>query len=353
MHIYLSSGYLDMEKIINLPYTFILVVMARGTGKTYGALKEMKEIATPENQFILMRRSQDETDMLRTPDFMPYNKLNKDFGWSVGLTTINRHMSAINSEMVKNDKDVLVPSENSFVMGYMIALTAMGKIRGLDNPNIKYVVFDEFIPEEHFKKIKNEGGAILNAYETINRNRELEGLPPLKFIAMANSNQMKNPLFKELGLISVAEKMKNKKIETYFNKERSLALIIPQASPISAQKEETALYRLTGKTSNVARMALKNEFSFDDIGRVGSKNLTEYKPVVTVGELTLYEHKSSFEYYCTTKKMGSCETFTASDSDLLRFGRFYHFIWDAYIDNNIVFENYACQATFEYYCTGK
>ena len=37
------------------------------------------------------------------------------------------------------------------------------------------IIFAEFIPEAHERLIKNEAAALFNFYETINRNRELDG----------------------------------------------------------------------------------------------------------------------------------------------------------------------------------
>ena len=41
MNVYLPNGYADMGKIMSLPYPLIFVIGGRGTGKTYGACKEL------------------------------------------------------------------------------------------------------------------------------------------------------------------------------------------------------------------------------------------------------------------------------------------------------------------------
>ena len=68
-------------------------------------------------------------------------------------------------------------------------------------------IFDEFIPERHERPIKNEGAAFLNAYETMNRNRELQGYKPIQTLCLANANDLGNPIFMELGLVSRAMRM--------------------------------------------------------------------------------------------------------------------------------------------------
>ena len=42
-NLFLDNGYLNMQEIIETPYTFIILVTGRGTGKTYGTLKYMVE----------------------------------------------------------------------------------------------------------------------------------------------------------------------------------------------------------------------------------------------------------------------------------------------------------------------
>jgi hypothetical protein len=45
--LYLDNGYVNMDYLMDLPYPFIIVCGARGTGKTYGALKKVKEENIP------------------------------------------------------------------------------------------------------------------------------------------------------------------------------------------------------------------------------------------------------------------------------------------------------------------
>ena len=80
MGIYLNNGYLDIEKILsyNMPFTWI--VGGRATGKTYGALKYAYESHT---RFILMRRTQAQTDLINKPEFNPYKAINQDLGTDI------------------------------------------------------------------------------------------------------------------------------------------------------------------------------------------------------------------------------------------------------------------------------
>lgn len=61
--------------------------------------------------------------------------------------------------------------------GIGMTLPSIANIRGFNGSQFEDVVFDEFIPERIVIKRKAEGDALLNAYVTINGNRELEGKP--------------------------------------------------------------------------------------------------------------------------------------------------------------------------------
>ena len=76
MSFYLDSGYVDINKIMNLPYPFIFVLGGRGTGKTYGVCKYLLE--HPEDKFMYLRRMQQEADAISNPDFSPFQPVIND-----------------------------------------------------------------------------------------------------------------------------------------------------------------------------------------------------------------------------------------------------------------------------------
>ena len=180
--------------------------------------------------------------------------------------------------------------------------------------------------------------------------RELKGEKPLQVLCLANANDLANPIFLELGLVRKAEQMRRKGQENSIDKERGVGLFILDKSPISAQKRNTALYKLS-RGSEFSRMSLENDFANEDIGRIKTQPLGEFRPVVTVGEITVYKHKSRGEYYVSTHKAGSCAEFGSGDTDKNRFRRAYGWIWQEYMKNNIIFEEYLCEVLLNrYFC---
>lgn len=336
MNIYQNSGYIDIRAILaqGLPFNFI--VGGRATGKTYTSLETVKADGI---KFIYMRRTQSQADMINKPEFSPFKSLNNDHGWTIGSATLSKYNAGFYETQETEDggrQCVGAP------IGYTCALSTISNMRGFDASDVRLLIYDEFIPEKHERPIKNEGAAFLNAYETINRNRELQGRPPLQVLCLANANDLANPIFMELGMVRKAEQMRRKGQEVSIDKQRGVGLFILDKSPISAQKQNTALYRLA-QNSEFSRMSLENDFANEEIGRIKPQPLREYTPIVTVGEITIYRHKSRREYYVSTHKSGSCPEFGIGDTDKNRFRRAYYWVWQEYMNNNIVFEEYLCE----------
>lgn len=343
MKLYDSQGWLNMPGVFENEYTFNIIIGARGIGKTFGALKYVKTMNVP---FIFTRRTQQQIDLLKQPAFNPYAALNREYGWNIAVRPIGgRNFGFYETERSADSDEYQISGPP---IGIAAALSTFSNMRGFDASWVKAWIFDEFIGEAHERPIKNEGEAILNMYESINRNRELSGDQPLKFIAMANSEYVYNPLLAVLGLAERAARMQQKGVEQYFDKERSIALFIPKQSPVSLKKAETALYKLS-RHSNFNKMALGNEFNEVDWTQVRPSPLINYMPVVRVGELTVYRHKSSEDFYITTHFSGECPSYTAGSADLKRFKTKYFWLWNKYMYSKVYFESFILQEIFENY----
>ena len=278
MSLFLDNGFVNMPRLFASRLPFIFVVGGRGTGKTYGALEYVRKQALDGKKFIYMRRTQDQVDKISQDDFSPFKSIDELTGT---ITTVQKMAG-------KTFSFIDAPSDKT--MGYCFALSTFAKMRGFDASDVSTLVFDEFIPEKHERAIKNEAEAFFNAVETINRNRELTGGEPLQCVLLSNANNMGNPLFLELGLVSRATKMLGKGVDTYRDEKRGLMLVIIQNSPISEAKKQTALYKLTAGSS-FQKMAIDNDFD-EQCSNLRHAPLKELRPLVGVGEITIYTHKS-------------------------------------------------------------
>lgn len=343
MSIYLESGFLDYPKIINMHYPLTIIYGGRGTGKTYGALKY--QIVNQDNEpFFYMRRTGQQLKAIKKPELNPFDPINTDYRRNIMLKSTDDFIRILDDD--KEDPD----TGDALMVGYAVALSTFANLRGFGAAWVKRIIYDEFIPEKHEKKIKYEADALWNAWETVNRNRELLGVDPVQLVLLSNSNELANPIFMSLGIVEIARKLRSSGRNIYQDRQRGLLLVDMYDSPISRQKSDTAIYRAVGTGSEFGRMALQNEFAFDDISPdIRSRKLAAYAPVVRIGEITIYKHKSDKLWYVTTHYSGAPEIYTSGETDKKRFIRKYWMIWNRYLDGCVEFETYTCQALFEGY----
>ena len=342
MKLYDSNGYVNISEVLKHEAIFIFIYGGRGTGKTYGALKEMIE---GKHHFIYMRRLAAQTDIVKKESMQPYKTLNDDMGWSIQPFPINKYISAF-YESDTNDDGKVIPVGDQH--GLLTSLSTFSNLRGVDGSEIDTIILDEFIPELNERPIKGEADALFNAYETINRNRELKGQDPVKLLCLANSNRIDNPLFMELKLVRKAEKIRQEGKEYLYDPKKKMLLIDLYKSQISEAKSDTALYQLT-KGTEFYEMAIRNSFINEERGRIETRPIKEYRPMVSIGEITIYKHKSRREYYVTTFRSGSPDSYTTGEKDRERFRKKYLFLWQCYMRREVVFEEYMSEILFDKY----
>lgn len=333
MNLYEENGYLAMNKIIEMKNPFIFIVGGRGIGKTYGAVKYVIE---HDIKFMLSRRTQKQADIISVPEMSPLKSPCDDLGVKFTCTPIIDNCSGIYIENSIGEISL---------RGYTTALSTISSIRGFDSSDVKLWLYDEFIPERHERALKLEGEGFLNAYETINRNRELNGEQPLKCVCMSNSNDIGSPIFETLGLMEVIEKMERKQQEIYINNERGIIIILPRHSPISDRKKNTALYKAVSADSRFAQMSIGNAFEIESC--INSRPLNEYKLIVSIGTMHIYKHKFDRWYYVSDHKAGTAPVYSVDRTSIIQFRTAYRNLQAAYLTDTIEFENIRLKRNFE------
>lgn len=347
MNLYTPDGWLDIDGILSCGQPFIFVVGGRGTGKTYGALKRARERSIIEGRrFMLLRRLQSQVDLVNKPEYSPFKSIDRDHNYLTASRPLSKYTAGFYEADRGEDGN---PIPKGPCIGYTAALSTISNMRGFDASDVDLIVYDEFIPESHERPLKDEAAALFNAYETVNRNRELNGRPPAQLLCLANANDLGNPVFLSLGLVNRAEQMRSKGREVWIDVKRGICLIILQKSPIGNKKRNTALYRLTGGTE-FSEMALDNSFSGEERSRVHNMPLKEFNPIVQVGEICIYRHKSEGGlYYVSTHTTGSPPSYGAGPVDLQRFRTGFQWLYQQYMLRHIVFEQYSCEILFKKY----
>lgn len=328
MRLFDDNGYTEIMGYIDTGLPFIYCWGPRGTGKTYSAIKGIIERGL---RFFYVRRTETQLKTVGSPELSPFKKLEADMKWEIP----QRRLA----------ENILGFYKDDGLIGYGAALSTFSKIRGFDASDVDIILYDEFIPEKHEPK-RNLGRAFFNLYESINRNRELEGRPPVIALCLGNSEDIGNDLFMEANLINIAQKMQLKRIPYIKIPERHILMVNVIDSPISQKKKKTVLYEMLGE-SDFSKMAIENEFTDDSIAKIKSKNLREYSPLVRVAGCTIYKHKSNNKYYSSEHNSGSPEEYTTAAADIEKFRRKYYYLWNAYLNRNIEFESKLCSLLFE------
>lgn len=331
MKIYDEQGWFNAEAIINSVSIFSIVIGGRGTGKTYSTLKYLVEHNV---KFILMRRSQAQLDLLNKNEFSPFRSICNDSDYDIVSKPISKYNSAFYFE---KDGDIV-----SEALGYTMALSTVSNLRGFDASDVEVVVFDEFIAEKHERVIRNEFEALCNAYETINRNRELLGRKAVKLIMLSNSNSLQSDILQGLCVIDKLVQMNAKGQEYSYDSSRALDLILLDNSAISDAKKNTALYKLT-KDTRFYSMSIDNDYAYDDFSCVVTQNLKEYKAMFNIDCLTVYRHKTEKRWYVSKHLTGTAKTYSEANQVLLTYPQ----LKLMFVLQHIFFESFECKSRFQ------
>lgn len=333
MGIYGKDGWLDIDGLARNP--FMLLIGSRRIGKTYGVLRKM---LVENRKFIYMRRTGAEIEFSasdRTSPFAPYAP-----SYIIGAekdTTYTYRFGDIDPDAekrtIENDR------------GIMLSLYSVAKIRGFDGSPYTDIVYDEFIPERHVNKMRGEGEALLNAYETINGNRELFGSPPVTLWLLANSNNLDSPVLEALGIRQKIESMIARGQEYSILPDRGITIVCASHSPISDKKSKTALYSAVPE-GRFTEMSLHNRFSFNDFSAIGSRNLKQFTPRAAIGDYAVFDSKGSSEIYCAKVRVSIPDRYDNTTAGKTAFRIANSDLYFAYLYGSLVFDNYTTKTFF-------
>lgn len=335
MGLFLNNGYVNIEYCLGFNCPFVFVIGGRGTGKTFTSQKTCIE----RNQlYMLMRRTQAQTDLISKAEFSPVNPVLEYMGRIPVIETASKYNGVIYSKESPDD-------EFKILHGYTAALSTFSNLRGFDGSAIDVLIFDEFIPERHERCIKNEADAFFNVYETINRNRELNGNKPLTALFLANSNSLASPILSALNLVKTIERMQNRGQQEYINTDLGVAIFLLYNSPISNAKTETALYKATHGT-DFYKMSLDNSFAYDDMTDVRSIPLNSgWKLFASLGNIYLY-FKNDLWYFSKHSAGVAAKQYDFTEIGIRKFVHDYPGSYQRIINHKIIYEDFSIKSTF-------
>ena len=279
------------------PFTFI--VGGRGIGKTYSGIDTC--ITQYRTKFLYLRNTREQLQECCGAFGNPFKKWATDHHRDIIMEMERRH--AIVNEYTGTGDEIEKHS-----IGYAANLSTFENLRGIDLSNVELCLFDEFIEDRTltFDQFK----AILHLYETINRNRELEGRPPLIIVFLSNAQRLGNPILRGFNLIPVIEDMQKRGQKSFAN--GSIRIELP-FSEVSEEKRNTALYKATQGTS-FSSEALDNNFINDSFTGVKKVNILEYTPLFSIDDIYIYRHKSDGTYYACSIAAPNIKHFKSIDN---------------------------------------
>ena len=272
----------------NYPMQFF--IGARGDGKTYGALDGARlNYLDSGNKFIFSRLTIKEQKQITAKSTSakgnPFKKINK-----IAILGNGDDLISSITEFEISEKNKLVQTGKEY--GYACSLVDICDVRGMDFDDVTDWIIDDFIPEKHKRLPKGLGDALLNGYETINRDREDDGREALRVWGLANANDIYNPIFKELGLVSVCEKAIREGRSDVYLKDRGIAIhLLGDSKELVECRKKRAITKIS-KGTQFSEMAFENEFAYNDFSCVRKMALKGFRPFV---ELT-YKRKKIYIY---------------------------------------------------------
>lgn len=274
-----NINWYNIKSTENKHQPFNFIIGGRGIGKTYSCIDYC--VDEHSGHFLYLRNTKEQIEESAGKSFEtsfgnPFKKWSNDHGRRIFLTIEKKHA------IIKEDDNII---------GYGAPLSTFENLRGVDLSGIDVIIFDEFI--ENRTLTFDQFRSFMSMYETINRNREIEGKPAVRVFLLSNAQRLSNPILRGLNLIGLIESMKRNNQKSYTNYPIHIELPF---SDVAEAKKNTALYA-AAKDTEYYKEAIENQFANDSFTGVGKKNLTEYVPLHAIDDLFIYKHKSNGRFY--------------------------------------------------------
>lgn len=326
--LYAAGGYyIDLPAVLALGYKYTIIVSMRGGGKTYGALKYCTEHEEP---FMYFRRNLKSLKMCASPAFHIFRPLNAAEGRDV-------------KARFDNSLEIGYFSENDTLVGYAVNLSTFAGIRSIGSASalgVKWLIFDEFIPQPDEIKRYDLFEAWRQAEETLVRNEAITGEEPRRLL-MANADTIRGDIVRGYKIGDAYMKMQEEGIEAAAVSDYML-LVRPGCAELAEAKQHTALYEVSDDNG----VMLRNEFLIEDRQKIGKRALSEYVARCSYSGICVYKHKTRPEYYISLTASGKPKTYGEGAAEHRRFIRDNTAVWKAYMRDRIYYESVQAQTLF-------
>lgn len=334
-----------VDKYAERGINFYYFCGGRGIGKTYSCLDYCYKLGTHQRcidytieneKFIYLRRSKVQAETCGLISSSPFKVYNKNNGLQITPT--------FNSQLGYGD--FFLDREKTTHIGYICALSTFQNLRGIDFSDVTFILYDECISEDNSKaQFKNEGRTLLNLYETVNRNRIIEGRPECILVLLSNPIDLSSDLLAQLEFTKILSNMIIKNQQRYTDYDRSLHIEKLVDHAISKEKAQGALYKFAPQ--DFTDQSLTGDFTDNDFSLVNkSIRLDEYLPYINCEICCVYKHKNKEFYYISSSLQTAKYNFTALEREQVR--ELFYFKYKLIVLNRVIaYETYQVKYVFE------
>lgn len=325
----------DLEKYPEALY--YVIWSGRGAGKTYSALRH---VIMTGRKFVYLKRTIEDVNFISKSDgtgsdVSPFKPLNRDLGWKIEIRPVKGKKGFCECWDAEQEK----------VVGFVLAVTAIHKVKGFDLSECDVIIYDEFIPQISESRInQKEADILLELQATVTRDRVVRGLPEVQVWLLANATNAVSPITEGMLLTDDIVEMSQKGIEYRFLEDRFILLHnVPHS--VSMNKESKMFSAM--RDTPWARMAFDNEFSYNDFSKVGKSSLKGCiclcKILYGSRKFFLYQNEKGVYIMTSSGSQHYLDEYNLSeDGDRMRF--FYDHIRElkeAISEKRAVFESYS------------
>jgi hypothetical protein len=287
--------YYDYGPILSHNGTYNFLVGGRGLGKTYGAKKRaIKRFLSHGEMWIYLRRYKEELVPVRETLFADIGHEFPDWDMRVNGSTLE---VAPASDRDKQKRDWRT-------MGYLIPLSVAQKYKSVAYPQVKTIIFDEFIIERGvYHYLPNEATVFNNFYSTVDRWQDKTTV-----FFLANAVSLSNPYFIEYQMFPDAE-------TEWIKAGVPVGFIVchfPKDGAFSDSVSKTRFGQFIAGTE-YEKYAVGNEFADGHQTLVGKKNPKaryQFTLETREGSFSLWEDVLAAKWYATRQHPGNPLEFT-------------------------------------------
>lgn len=325
---------------------FVHMIMSeRGPGKTFSGLSglngliDIPEAFRRDGRYILLRRTEVDCKSIVGDDSVlnPFKSINLKYNSDYTIQKLSDKIWGVYDSHEKELREL---------KGYVTALSSVGTVSSLDFPDVDYILYDEFIRKPSVRAIADESGLLWGLYESVNRNREFEGKPPVQLIMLSNSLNIYNEYMASLHVINELERLVRKTgYGTFQDLYRGLEILLLKVSDeFRAAKSQTAIARLTEGTA-YGKMAYRNEFAYNDFSLIKRCNIKGMHPIIAIDNIYLWGDNN--RYYATYAKGDCLRCYNSQNKhDRIAIRRDYHYDFLKWFAAGVInFETYDIKHT--------